>query len=131
MSFYKKIADFIVNDYKGCECSICNSIKNTGSNKCCEDENNCITGVVDCLKEMFGGSEYTYIPAIEIARYLNSESTDEQFAEVFALLYKMMTQGGRGISNAYDAKQVIKQMDVDALMQCLGRTLKEIQVREE
>ena len=61
MSFYKKIADFIVNDYKGCECSICNSIKNTGSNKCCEDEKNCITGVVDCLKEMFGGSEYTYI----------------------------------------------------------------------
>ena len=73
--------------------------------------------------------------AYEVAAWLNNSdstgATDEQFAEVFALLYKMMTQGGRGISNAYDTKQVIKQMDVDALMQCLGRTLKEIQVREE
>lgn len=76
-------------------------------------------------------NEYTYIPAIEIARYLNSEATDEQFAEVFALLYKMMTQGGRGISNVYDTKQIIKQMDVNSLIQHLERTLKEIQVQLE
>ena len=70
-------------------------------------------------------NEYTYMPATEIARYLNKEATDEQFAEVFALLHRAMF--GRNLSNVYDTKQIIKQMNVDALMQCLGRTLKEIQ----
>ena len=132
MSFYE-IANFIVNEYtyRCCECDICNSIKNTGSNKCCDDEKNCVAGVADYLKEKFGGdeSESAYISATEIARYLNTEATDEQFAEVFALLHRAMS--GRNMSNVYDTKQIIEQMDVDVLMQCLGRTLKEIQAQME
>lgn len=71
-----------------------------------------------------------YLSSSEIARFLNSETvTDEQFAEVFALLD--MAQNGRGIPMMYDTKQVIKNMDVDGLMKRLGDMLKEIQQNVE
>lgn len=123
---YEELADFMLKDFsKKGECQYCNVIKNTGSNVCCNDSNNCIKGMADYLYKRFE-TDYMLMTASEVARFLNSETvTDEQFAEVFALLD--MAQNGRGIPMMYDTKQVIKNMDVDGLMKRLGNILKEVQ----
>lgn len=122
---YKELAEFMLKDFseKG-ECQYCNAIKNTGSNVCCDDSNNCIKGLADYLYKRFE-TGYKRMLASEVARYMNTEATDVQFAEMFALLDK--AQNGRGIPMMYDTKQVIKNMDIDGLMERLGNMLKEIQ----
>lgn len=67
--------------------------------------------------------------AYEVAAWLNNSdstgATDEQFAEVFALLEKMMY--GRRIAEIYDAEFIIKNMDVDHICNTLKTILIEIQ----
>lgn len=67
----------------------------------------------------------------EIAEFLNKDATDEQFAEVFALLE--LSMNGRRVPQIYDTEQVICNMNVDSVCNRLRDILKEIQsnVREE
>lgn len=126
---YEDLARFILYDFqKKGECHYCDVIKKTGNNDCCENENNCIKGFASYLYKRFE-TGYIHMTASEVARFLNLETTDEQFAEVFALLN--IAQNGRGIPMMYDTKQVIKNMDVDSLMKQLGNMLKEIQQNVE
>ena len=61
----------------------------------------------------------------EIVKYLNTDATDEQFAEVFALLEIAMN--GRGIPQEYDTEKIIAFMNVDIVCNKLKDILKEIQ----
>ena len=65
----------------------------------------------------------------EIAEWLNKDATDEQFAEVFALLEIGMC--GRGIPKEYDTETIILNMDVDLICSKLKHVLKEIQENVE
>lgn len=65
----------------------------------------------------------------EIAAWLNNldseGATDEEFAEVFALMD--YSRNGRGLPNMYDSNILIKQMNVDAFCKHLKEILTEIQ----
>lgn len=119
---YEELADFIIQFSKGDECVHCCP---STANKCDSNNKNCVKGLATYLYSRFE-TDYILMTASEVARFLNSEAiTDEQFAEVFALLD--MAQNGRGIPMMYDTKQVIKNMDVEGLMKRLGNILKEVQ----
>lgn len=57
----------------------------------------------------------------EVAEWLNSKCTDEEFVETFALLYRAMY--GRGIPEEYDRKTMIDTINVKALCNELSYTL--------
>jgi hypothetical protein len=63
--------------------------------------------------------------AIEVANWLNTEATDEEFAEVFALLD--MAMFGRGIPKYYNRESIIKRADYKQLCKKLKDILLEIQ----
>lgn len=118
---YEELADFIIQFNKGDECVHCCAAI---ANKCDSNNKNCVKGLATYLYTRFE-TDYICMTPSEIARHMNTETTDEQFAEVFALLD--MAQNDRGIPMMYDTKQVIKNMDVDGLMKRLGNILKEVQ----
>lgn len=64
-----------------------------------------------------------------IADWLNSEATDEQFAETFALLGMMMT--GRKIEQIYEQENIIRDMNVEAVTNRLHSILEEIKSAKE
>lgn len=79
--------------------------------------------VEDLIKQL---KEMMYMKSMyEIAKLLNYKVTDEQFAEVFALLERMMC--GRQIPQIYDTEKLILNMDVDCVCNRLRQILKEIQ----
>ena len=57
----------------------------------------------------------------EVAEWLNSKCTDEEFVETFALLNIAMY--GRGIPKEYDRETVIKTINVTSLCNELNCTL--------
>lgn len=61
----------------------------------------------------------------EIVKWLNEDVSDEQFAEIFALLE--FTMFGRDIPMIYDTEDIILDMDVDYVCNKLKEILKEIQ----
>ena len=61
----------------------------------------------------------------EVVKFLNTDATDEQFAEVFALLEIAMN--GRGVPQDYNAEKIIAFMNVDIVCNKLKVILKEIQ----
>ena len=61
----------------------------------------------------------------EIANWLNKEASDDQFAEVFALLEIMMN--GRGNFNCYDTDGIILNMKPDVICNRIKTILNEIQ----
>lgn len=63
--------------------------------------------------------------AIEVANWLNTEATDEEFAEVFALLD--MAMFGRGIPTHYSREGIIERADYNGLCKRLNDILLEIQ----
>lgn len=63
--------------------------------------------------------------AKEIANWLNSEATDDEFAEVFALLDIAMF--GRGIPEHYDQESIIKRADYNGFCKSLNNILTNIQ----
>ena len=63
----------------------------------------------------------------EIAVWLNSDCTDEEFVETFALLYQGMY--GRGIPTEYDRETLIERMDTRYLCSRLEQILNEIKGR--
>lgn len=63
--------------------------------------------------------------AREVANWLNAEATDEEFAEVFALLD--MAMFGRGIPNNYSREGIIERADYNVLCKKLCDILTEIQ----
>lgn len=65
----------------------------------------------------------------EIVNWLNEDISDEQFAEIFALLE--LTMFGRGIPQIYDTEDVILNMNVDCVCNRLKEILKEIQENVE
>ena len=65
----------------------------------------------------------------EIVNFLNTDATDAQFAEVFALLEISMC--GRGIPQVYDTESIILNMNVDTICNKLKSILKEIQKKAE
>lgn len=60
----------------------------------------------------------------EVAVWINTECTDEEFVETFALLYQGIY--GRGISTEYDSKGIVEMMDVKHLCNRLEKILNEI-----
>ena len=60
----------------------------------------------------------------EIAAWLNTECTDEEFIETFALLHQGTL--GRGIPTEYDDKGIVGMMDVKCLCHRLEQILNEI-----
>jgi hypothetical protein len=63
----------------------------------------------------------------EIAEWLNTESTDEEFLETFALFYKAIY--GRGIPTEYDSKALVEDMNINLFCNELRKVLEDI--REE
>lgn len=63
--------------------------------------------------------------AYEIATLLNTGISDRKFAEVFALMDRMMY--GRSVPEIYDQKSIILRMDVGATTNRINMILKEIQ----
>lgn len=61
----------------------------------------------------------------EIAEFLNTKATDEQFAELFALLERAMF--GRGVPKEYDTETIILNMDVNAVCKRMRNMLINIQ----
>ena len=67
--------------------------------------------------------------AYKVAKWLNTDSADGEFAEVFALLE--LTMCGRGIPNNYNAESIILNMNVDSVCEKLKCILKDIQQQVE
>lgn len=65
----------------------------------------------------------------EIVKWINEDVSDEQFAEIFALLE--LTMLGRGVPRIYNTEQIILNMDVDCVCNRLKEILKEIQQNVE
>ena len=65
----------------------------------------------------------------DVVKFLNQDATDEQFAEVFALLE--LSMNGRRVPQIYDTEQVICNMNVDSVCNRLRNILKEIQENVE
>ena len=65
----------------------------------------------------------------EVVKFLNEDATDEQFAEVFALLEIAMI--GRGLPMIYDTEDIILNMDIDCICNKVKIILKEIQENVE
>lgn len=61
----------------------------------------------------------------EVANWLNSVATDEEFAEVFALLD--MAMFGRGIPENYNRDSIIERADYNGCCKALNRILLDIQ----
>lgn len=68
------------------------------------------------------------IDARQVANWLNSEATDEEFAEVFALLDIAIF--GRGIPENYNQETIIKNADYDGFCKTLNIMLSNIKRRE-
>ena len=63
----------------------------------------------------------------EVANWLNTDCTDEEFLETFALLYQGMY--GRGIPTEYDSKALVENMNINLFCNELSKVLEDI--REE
>lgn len=64
----------------------------------------------------------------EIAEWLNKDATDEEFAEVFALLEIGMC--GRGIPKEYDTETIIRNTNFDTVCNKVKDVLKDIRGEE-
>ena len=63
----------------------------------------------------------------EVAKWLNTECTDKEFVETFALLYQGMY--GRGIPTEYNREVIVETIDTRYLCSRLEQILNDIKGR--
>lgn len=60
----------------------------------------------------------------DIAIWINSESSNEDFLEMFSCL--SLAMNGRGIPDEYDKKEIIKNMEVNSMLKRLNEIVTDV-----